>query len=418
MINTTAFENRNFCYAEYVWIGANPRLEGMDIRSKTRVIKNREEPALWNYDGSSTEQAPGNDSEVILKPVKTYPDPFRNPEKDVLVLCSNYKMDDAGGLSPLKDNCRAGCAAIMAAAKEQKPRFGLEQEFFLIDCETNKPVGYTNLGGDPQGNFYCGTIGMCVDAKLRDFTEKFLTNGRTAGLRLTGFNLEVAPGQLEYQIDSYGVDCADDLWMSRYIAQRTAQDLGCFIDFSPRVVDGDYNGSGCHTNFSIKKMMEEGGWDFTKGVVLPKLEEKHLHHIQRYGGGNTDRLSGKHETASWKKFSWGRGSRQASCRIPTLTVAEGKGYIEDRRPSSIMNPYCVTALIVQTILEVCPEVEFPIDMPLIMDQDGAPSNEQPTRPKLQVRPTLGQRIVEMSYVMKTQAIGGATFVEVERKIEE
>jgi len=222
--------------------------------------------------------------------------------------------------------------------------------------------------------------------------EAFLSNGRKAGLRLTGFNLEVAPGQLEYQIDSYGVDCGDDLWMSRYIAQRTAQEFGCFIDFSPRVVDGDFNGSGCHTNFSIKSMMEEGGWEFTQKVVLPKLEANHLRHIQRYGAGNTDRLSGKHETADWRKFTWGRGSRVSSCRIPSLTIAKGKGYIEDRRPSSVMNPYCVTGLIVQTILDVCKDIEFPMDMPLIMN-DGVPADNQPVRPKLQTRPRLGNRIM-------------------------
>merc|ERR1711959_700946 len=41
---------------------------------------------IWNYDGSSTGQAPGDDSEVLMKPVGIYPDPFRNGD-NILVLC-------------------------------------------------------------------------------------------------------------------------------------------------------------------------------------------------------------------------------------------------------------------------------------------------------------------------------------------
>jgi len=349
---------------------------------------------MWNYDGSSTEQAPGGDSEVIIKPVKTYPDPFRNPDKDILVLCDTYKMNpETAELTPLKDNARPACKAIMDAAANETPRFGLEQEFFLIDCETNYPVGFTTKD-DPQGNFYCGVLGMYVDAKLRDFVESFLDNARVAGLNISGFNLEVAPGQLEYQVDSYGVDCADDLFMSRYIAQRTAQGMGCFIDMSARVVDGDFNGSGCHTNFSVKSMMQEGGWEFIEKTVLARLEANAFRHIERYGAGNCARLSGKHETASWKKFSYGIGSRKSSVRIPTLTYVNKRGYLEDRRPSSVMNPYNVTGLIIQTILDVCPDIEFPIDLPLERGEDGTVLDEQPVLKKMTLRPTLGERIVK------------------------
>ena len=390
-----------YSYAEYVWLGKNPDIEGMDVRSKTKVLQAREEPPMWNYDGSSTEQAPGGDSEVIIKPVKTYPDPFRNPEKDILVLCDTYKMNpETAELTPLKDNARPACKAIMDAAASETPRFGLEQEFFLIDCETNYPVGFTTKD-DPQGNFYCGVLGMYVDAKLRNFVESFLENARVAGLKISGFNLEVAPGQLEYQVDSYGVDCGDDLFMSRYIAQRTAQGMGCFVDLSARVVDGDFNGSGCHTNFSVKSMMQEGGWEFIEKQVLPRLEENAFKHIERYGNGNCARLSGKHETASWKKFSYGIGSRKSSIRIPTLTYVNKRGYLEDRRPSSVMNPYNVTGLIIQTILGVCPEIEFPIDLPLARDQDGKVLDEQPVLKKTPLRPTLGERIVLHTPAMST-----------------
>lgn len=54
--------------AEYVWIGGS----GQDVRSKARTLtKMPEKPEdlpHWNYDGSSTGQAPGTDSEVYLIP--------------------------------------------------------------------------------------------------------------------------------------------------------------------------------------------------------------------------------------------------------------------------------------------------------------------------------------------------------------
>jgi len=212
-----------------------------------------------------------------------------------------------------------------------------------------------------RGNFYCGTVGSYVPNKLRAFYDLFLKNCRIAKISLSGANLEVAPGQLEFQIDDYGTAAADNLVAARYIASRTAQEFDCFVEFSTRVLEGDFNGSGCHVNFSVSSMMANGGWEWTQKNVLPRLEKNHQKHIDRYGLGNTLRLSGKHETASYKTFTWGVGSRDTSIRVPTDTNVKNMGYIEDRRPSSAMNPYVVTGLIIQTILEVCQEITFDPD---------------------------------------------------------
>ena len=52
------------------------------------------------------------------------------------------------------------------------------------------------------------------------------------------------------------------MWMARYIIQRIGEkhNIGC--DFEPKPIKGDWNGSGCHTNFSFKKTREEGGFRF------------------------------------------------------------------------------------------------------------------------------------------------------------
>ena len=80
------------------------------------------------------------------------------------------------------------------------------------------------------------------------------------------------------------------------------------------------------------------------------LEENHELHMENYGTDNHLRMTGKHETASYDKFTFGVANRGASVRIPTETKKNGKGYFEDRRPASNMDPYIVTSLLAQTIL--------------------------------------------------------------------
>lgn len=83
--------------------------------------------------------------------------------------------------------------------------------------------------------------------------------------------------------------------------------------------------------------------------MMGKFEEKNALNISVYGAGNEKRLTGHHETSSCTKFSYGSGNRVASFRIPTSVMnANGKGYIEDRRPASNMDPYIVTSIIFDT----------------------------------------------------------------------
>lgn len=350
-----AIRKNNMIFAEYVWIGGS---SPTDLRSKTRVLKPGQAPPEWNYDGSSTEQAKGEDSEVIINPVRVYPDPFRR-EGDILVLCETIKHG-----VPLADNMRPRCNAILEEAIGEDCMFGLEQEYFVIDNATGKAVGWP--AGEmfvprSQGGYYCGVDGRNVNINLRKFYDISLNKLRDAGVPITGGNFEVAPGQLEVQVCDIGIALCDHMWMTRYILQRTAQDFNYGIEFMPKPYVGDWNGSGCHANFSTKGMREEGGYEVIMTAVK-NLEASHEKHIACYGAGNKDRLTGAHETACWTKFSYGVGDRGASIRIPVATHAEQRGYLEDRRPSSAMNPYVVCGMLVQTSLGICPDIEFPSDL--------------------------------------------------------
>lgn len=78
------------------------------------------------------------------------------------------------------------------------------------------------------------------------------------------------------------------------------------------------------------------------------LGKRHREHIEIYGEGNENRLTGAHETCNIEEFKWGVADRGASIRIPIQTAQAGKGYLEDRRPASNVDPYVAASAIVNT----------------------------------------------------------------------
>ena len=343
---------------EYIWLDVCD-----NFRSKTKVmfknevnIENPETLPVWNYDGLSTGQATGTDSEIFLIPRVIFRDPFRQEfySSSYLVWCDMVDKDQ----KLLENSTRHYANTIFNKYKEVEPWFGLEQEYFIIDPKTKYPLGFTIsqehglVSPEPQGKYYC-SVGS-DRAFGREISEKHLEYCLHAGINICGTNAEVAPGQWEYQVGPcVGIDAGDHLWMSRYILNRISEDYGYEISYHPKPLsklfgpDADWNGSGCHTNFSTKAMRETNGINQIYKAI-DRLSKNHHAHMKLYGSDNKMRMSGKHETSSYDKFTFGRANRGASVRIPNNVLSESKGYFEDRRPAANCDPYLVTSIILTT----------------------------------------------------------------------
>lgn len=354
--------------AEYIWLDSSDNIHS---KSRTIEIECTEEDARsgkamsiilntktykdWNYDGSSTGDAVGHDSEIIIKPVAVYPDPFRKLP-NVLLLCDTYLPDN----SPTSFNTRHSSLKIFNQYKSEKPWFGLEQEFFIMVGKSSfwrsdkSCVPYGTKKGSlndeqPQGQYYC-SVGY-QNAFGRKITEKAYHLALEANVKCSGMNSEVAPGQWEIQVGPCeGISAGDNLILLRYILQRVGEQEEVQITLHPKPIEkGEWNGSGCHTNFSTQKMRAVGGYDHII-TAIGKLRDKHLEHMGVYGKDNELRCSGKLETSDYQTFSYGVADRGASIRIPRETERLRTGYFEDRRPASNMDPYLVTSKILETVM--------------------------------------------------------------------
>lgn len=323
--------------AEYIWLdGYKPNAL---LRSKTKIVDSGAEPPVWGFDGSSTEQAPGKNSDCVLQPVRVVPDPIRgNGSK--LVLCEVLLTD----MTPHPSNTRAACRAVADKYQAHEAWFGLEQEYTFF--QGHQPLGWPSTGYPaPQGRYYCG-LGA-NDVHGRDIAEAHLEACLEAGLQISGINAEVMPGQWEFQIGPRGpVEVADHIMLARWLLHRIAEDFDVWVSLEAKPVKGDWNGAGCHTNFSTKEMRENYG---AIEKACEALSKKHELHIENYGPGSEDRLTGLHETCSYREFRWGVSDRGASVRIPWQVAQEKKGYLEDRRPNASCDPYVVTRLITDTV---------------------------------------------------------------------
>lgn len=368
----------DYLYAEYIWIDGNRPTA--TLRSKTRVILDAGDavPCIqdyginhddwnWSFDGSSTNQADGDSSDCILKPVAFFRDPLRErspgpngPRHHVLVLCEVFTADG----EPHHSNTRAPLREIMdhmlaVGIGYDDCWFGFEQEHTLF--VGSRPLGFGDDRRFPaaQGPYYCG-VGS-DEVKGRALIEEHMEMCARAGVHLTGINAEVMPGQWEFQVGgpSYGgLRASDHLWIARWLLYRIGEKRGVHATLDPKPVPGDWNGAGMHTNFSTPEMRINPYADesfVNDAVGIHEIESwceaaaTHIEeHLAVYGEGIEMRLTGRHETCSYREFKWGVSDRTASIRIPLETANKGYGYLEDRRPNANACPYAVAGVMLRT----------------------------------------------------------------------
>ncbi|ONL95215.1 glutamine synthetase6 [Zea mays] len=315
--------------AEYIWIGGT----GIDLRSKARVMCDCYTP--------QGEPIPTNKRYSAAKV-------FSHPDVAAEVPCF------LPYLVPHQDDLRLDWN-----------RYGIEQEYTLLQKD---------------GPYYCAA--GADKAFGRDVVDAHYKACLYAGINISGINGEVMPGQWEFQVGpSVGISAGDEIWVARYILERITEMAGIVLSLDPKPIKGDWNGAGAHTNYSTKSMREAGGYEVIKAAI-DKLGKRHKEHIAAYGEGNERRLTGRHETADINTFKWvgcfflmrcemvsvpladsltfvgvrygvvlqGVANRGASIRVGRDTEREGKGYFEDRRPASNMDPYVVTGMIAETTI--------------------------------------------------------------------
>jgi len=338
---------------EYIWLdGYEPT---PNLRSKTKIVAIDGEPTLedvpvWNFDGSSTRQAEGSSSDCFLQPVALFPDPGR--ANAMLVMCEVLLPDG----TPHPSNSRA------SIPDDPDAWFGFEQEYFLF--KDGRPLGFPADGFPaPQGEYYTGVGFKNVGDVAREIVDTHIDLCLAAGIDLEGVNAEVAKSQWEFQIFGKGSRrAADEVWIARYLLLRLCERYGIDINFHPKPLgaEHDWNGSGMHCNFSTKRMREVGGEEYF-AALMAAFDDHKDDHIAVYGPDNDMRLTGLHETAAIDEFTYGVANRGASIRIPWSFVQNGhRGYLEDRRPNSLGDPYCIAGRILQTITEA--------DMALAVDE--------------------------------------------------
>ena len=330
---------------EYIWLDGYTPVP--NLRGKTQIkeydsFPTLEQLPLWGFDGSSTMQAEGSSSDCVLQPVRVLPDPSR--KNGALALCEVMMPD---GETPHPSNRRA------TILDDDGAWFGFEQEYFFY--KDGRPLGFPEHGfPEPQGKYYTGVGFSQVGSVARDIVEEHLNLCLEAGINHEGINAEVAKGQWEFQVFGKGSKkAADEMWMARYLLERLTEKYGIDIEYHCKPLgDTDWNGSGMHCNFSTAYLREVGGEEYFKALM--KAFEDHLEeHIAVYGPDNHMRLTGKHETAPWNKFSWGVADRGASIRVPHSFIRNDyRGYLEDRRPNSQGDPYAIASQVLQTVASV------------------------------------------------------------------
>ena len=347
----------NIFLTEYIWIDGTSPVANIRSKTKTLTVGEDQEVTLedfseWSFDGSSTNQAAGDDSDCILKPVNFVKDPIRG-EGNYLVLCEVLNADGTVHESNTRSFLREQLAN---GGAEQDPWIGFEQEYTLINKDNDLPLGWPSQGFPaPQGPYYCGVGSDKICG--REIAEEHLQACLDAGIMIYGINAEVMLGQWEFQIGYRGnkdepvdaLNISDHTWLARWLLMRIAEQYNVAVNIDNKPVKGSWNGSGMHTNFSTNATRNAQTGLAAIQEAINNLESCHDEHIAAYGDKLSERLTGEYETSDIGSFSAGTADRGSSIRIPKPVEINGCGYFEDRRPGSNSDPYQVAGLLVKNV---------------------------------------------------------------------
>ncbi|EHB11474.1 Glutamine synthetase [Heterocephalus glaber] len=243
---------------------------GLHCKSRTLDCEPKcvEELPGWNFDGSSTFQSEGSNSDMYLIPVAMFQDPFcKDPNK--LVFCEVFKCN----WKPAETNLRHTCKWIMDMVCNQHPWFRMGQEYTLMGTDGHPFCWLSSGFPGLQGPYYHG-VGA-ENAYVGDAVEAHYRACSYAGVKITRRNAEVMPAQWEFQVGpSEGISMGDHLWEARFISHCVCEDFGVMATFDPKPIPGNWNGAGCHTNFSMKAMWEENGLKSIEEAIK-KLSKRH-----------------------------------------------------------------------------------------------------------------------------------------------
>ena len=378
-------QQQDSIYLEYIWLDAKNNLRSKmrtigaeylmiaDIvslikRSLNRDLSNHSfnlpTHLRWSYDGSSTGQASGHDSEVILEPIYICPNEYKNAKYGVnakyyFALCEILDKNNVA----LYNNHYATIKNAIRENEMEEYYFSFEQEFFIMNKNPYNVTQMTNIPiGMPLPNeeglacnhqttqqYYCSVGSENIVYHARELVERVYHWGIRSGLILSGYNAEVAIGQWEIQVGpSANIRACHELWIIRYMLKTMAEEYGYCISLHPKPLE-NWNGSGLHTNFSNQKMrhkkqnesdLDAKGYDYIV-YYCNQLSASHRETMTKYGEDNQLRMTGGYETASYDNYTYGVANRGCSIRIPRNVFINQCGYIEDRRPASNADPYLI-----------------------------------------------------------------------------
>mmetsp|Transcript_63810 Transcript_63810/g.73160 ORF Transcript_63810/g.73160 Transcript_63810/m.73160 type:complete len:370 (+) Transcript_63810:112-1221(+) len=331
----STLEQNNRIMVEYIWIGARGP---SDMRSKSMALDTRdfgengptvEDLRVWNFDGSSTNQAPGYDSEVLLVPRKVYRDPF-NRGGNLLVLCET--RDNLS--EPLPSNFRDVAKDVTLSHSEERSQVSFTQQYVLASPNSvlKRPVSWPLKGyPQPEGKYYCG-VGP-TNVSNRKIMEDHYKICLYAKINITSYNAGAMLGQWCYEIGASEVLTAcDDLWMSRWLLMRLAEGYNCNAVFDYRLVKGDWSPSTAITSFSTVAMRGRAGLKAIE-TATTCLKSKHSDLVPLFGLGRTDRDDCDGSLVT----------------IPSETMKASKGFLRDARMTANFDPYLVSAAIIDAI---------------------------------------------------------------------